>query len=127
MKMTERRNKTGQEKTGEKSRADLTSAIAAYLTCEGVPPNRKGYVYLAYAIEIVYKDRELTGALSKAVYPAVAGRFATSPAAVERAIRTALACAGKRENKSTDTDAGSRTNSAFIFGAAEHIRTVSGA
>ena len=103
-----------------KSDADLTAAISSYLIKEGVPAYRKGYAYLICAIRLAYKDSRLTGAVSKAIYPAVAEEFATSPAAVERAVRTAIACAcesGGGEKK---------TNSQFIFRAAEQLRVTGG-
>ena len=99
----------------------LESAIASYLADEGIPAERKGYAYLACAIRFAYEDRELTGALSKELYPAVAERFAVSPGAVERSIRTAIACArGKKEKEIAD--ACRKTNSSFIFEAAERVK-----
>ena len=95
----------------------LDSVISFVLTEERIPAERKGYHYLACAIEEVYADREMAGAVSKSLYPAVARAFSTSPEAVERSIRAAIACA------QTAKDGGRRkTNSEFIFQAAEQVK-----
>ena len=99
------------------SKTKLESVISSVLTEEGVPAERKGYHYLAYAIELAYRDTEMAGAVSKELYPAVAEAFSTSPAAVERSMRTAIACGRARRGKE-----GSKTNSAFIFRAVEQVK-----
>ena len=116
-------------KTRSRSDQKMRSAIAACLAEEGIPAERKGYAYLACAIRLVCEDSRLSGALSKELYPAVAERFDTSPGAVERAMRTAIACAGRRRQQTLIDEGpekgGSRkTNSAFIFETAEKVKMI---
>ena len=111
-----------QYKFGE---SKLASAISSVLTKAGIPPERKGYAYLAWAIRLVCEDIELTGAVSKGLYPAVAEKFGTSPGAVERAMRTAIACSfEKRAKEEPVRERGEdrKTNSAFIFEATEQVK-----
>ena len=104
----------------------LASAISLVLTRECIPAERKGYHYLAYAIEEAYMDREMAGAVSKGLYPAVAKAFSTSPEAVERAIRTAVARGSEikkaAKEESGEEITGRKTNSEFIFQAAEQVK-----
>lgn len=97
----------------------LACAISRVLTEERVPAERNGYRYLAYAIESAYMNREMAGAVFKELYPAVARAFSTSPQAVERAMRTAIARA--REIRD-DAEIRKRTNSEFIFQAVEQVK-----
>ena len=104
-------SRTGSQHNVSSTR--LASVISSVLTEEGIPPERKGYHYLAYAIELAYLDREMAGSFSKGLYPAVSEMFSTSPAAVERSIRTAIE--GRRRD-------GRKSNSAFIFHAVEQVK-----
>ena len=104
-------SKTGSQHDVSSTR--LASVISSVLAEEGIPPERKGYHYLAYAIELAYLDREMAGSVSKGLYPAVAETFSTSPAAVERSMRTAIEGGNKDGRKS---------NSAFIFHAVEQVK-----
>ncbi|MBR6444089.1 MAG: sporulation initiation factor Spo0A C-terminal domain-containing protein [Firmicutes bacterium] len=98
-------------------RTRLASAISYVLNEEGIPPERKGYHYLACAIELAYRDREMAGLVCKGLYPAVAKVFSSSPAAVERSIRTAIACGRAAREKE-----GVKTNASFIFRAVEKVK-----
>ena len=49
-----------------------------------------GFPYLACAVTLVQSDRSYLYQLFKMLYPAVADRFQTSPACVERDIRTLI-------------------------------------
>ena len=105
----------------------MRSAIAACLAEDGIPAERKGYAYLACAIKLVCEDSRLSGAVSKELYPDVAERFDTSPGAVERAIRTAIACIGRRRKQMpAEPEKGDsrKTNSAFIFETAEKVKMI---
>ena len=56
----------------------------------------KGYPYVRRAILMVIAEPELAHALTKALYPALAREFGTTPSCVERAIRSAVDAAWLR-------------------------------
>ncbi len=62
----------------------------------GVPAHIKGYQYLREAIILTINDMEIINAVTKALYPAVAKKFNTTPSRVERAIRHAIEVAWDR-------------------------------
>jgi len=62
----------------------------------GVPAHIKGYKYLREAIMLTVRDMEIINAVTKVLYPAVAGKFSTTPSRVERAIRHAIEVAWDR-------------------------------
>lgn len=62
----------------------------------GVPAHIKGYQYLREAILLTVNDMEIINAVTKALYPAVAKKFGTTPSRVERAIRHAIEVAWDR-------------------------------
>ncbi len=95
------------------NRTILEAVISSVLTEEGIQPEKKGYHYLAYAIELAYRDRDMAGSVSKGIYPAVAEAFLTSPAAVERSMRTAI---------DGGCEDGRKSNSVFIFHAVEQVK-----
>lgn len=97
----------------------------------GVPAHIKGYQYLREAIMVCVKDTEMLGAITKRLYPEIAGKFQTTPSRVERAIRHAIEVAWSRGNMDTLEDLfgytvsdrkGKPTNSEFIALIADKIR-----
>ncbi len=97
----------------------------------GIPANIKGYQYLRDAIIMSISDSELIGAITKQLYPKVAGRHNTSPSRVERAIRHAIEVACMRGNDevlyklfgyTVNTNKGKPTNSEFIALIADKLR-----
>ena len=62
----------------------------------GVPAHIKGYQYLREAIILTINDMDIINAVTKALYPAVAKKFGTTPSRVERAIRHAIEVAWDR-------------------------------
>ncbi len=97
----------------------------------GIPANIKGYQYLRDAIIMSISDAELIGAITKQLYPKVAGRHNTSPSRVERAIRHAIEVACMRGNDevlyrlfgyTVNTNKGKPTNSEFIALIADKLR-----
>ncbi len=56
----------------------------------GIPAHIKGYQYLSDGITMVIEDRNLLGAVTKELYPAIAQKNNTSPEGVEKAIRQAI-------------------------------------
>ncbi len=59
----------------------------------GVPLNSAGFLRTAYAVMLALDDMESLLLVTKRLYPEVARRFNTSPAAVERSIRAAASAA----------------------------------
>lgn len=67
----------------------------------GASTNAAGGRYLQAAVRIAAGLSDLTGRITKEVYPAVAGLFDTNPAQVERAIRYAIEAAWERGSMKT--------------------------
>lgn len=70
--------------------------ITALLHKIAVPPHVKGYRYLIDAISMVAGDAALIKQITTVLYPAVARRYGSSPARVERAMRHAIELAWDR-------------------------------
>src|SRR5690554_5629071 len=77
---------------------DLDVRITEVMHQLGVPAHIKGYIYLREAIELVIKDIEYLGAVTKELYPSVAAKYNTTPSRVERAIRHAIEVSWDRGN-----------------------------
>jgi len=97
----------------------------------GIPAHIKGYLYLREAIMMVTNRVELLGGITKELYPAIAGRYKTTPSRVERAIRHAIEVAWNRGNveminslfgHTVNQDRGKPTNSEFIAMVADRLR-----
>ena len=56
----------------------------------GIPSNIKGFKFIREAILLVLKDDESITSITKEIYPIIAGKFFTSRANVERAIRHSI-------------------------------------
>lgn len=92
--------------------------------CElGMPTNLLGYQYLRYAIHAAMREPEILRAMTKELYPQVAGEFRTTATGVERAMRHAIEVVWDRGNVeilesyfgySVDPNRGKPTNSEFI-------------
>ncbi|ACL69416.1 sporulation transcription factor Spo0A [Halothermothrix orenii] len=113
------------------SGVDLNVRITEILHQLGVPAHIKGYLYLREAIELVIKNVELLGAVTKELYPSVAERYNTTPSRVERAIRHAIEVCWDRGNVSVlnkyfgstvSSNSGKPTNSQFIAKIADKLR-----
>lgn len=110
---------------------DISIRITEIMHQIGVPAHIKGYLYLREAIEMVTKEIELLGAITKELYPMVAKKFNTTPSRVERAIRHAIEVSWERGNTkainnifghSVTTESGKPTNSQFIAKIADKLR-----
>ncbi|MBE3555950.1 MAG: sporulation transcription factor Spo0A [Firmicutes bacterium] len=117
--------------TSVNQRARLESDISTLIHDLGVPAHIKGYQYLREAILMVYKDREVLGAVTKVLYPTIAAQFETTPSRVERAIRHAIEVAWGRGNAETirkmfgytvDAERDKPTNSEFIAMVADYLQ-----
>ena len=109
----------------------LESAVTAIIHEVGVPAHIKGYQYVREAIILAVEDIEIINAVTKALYPAVAKQFGTTPSRVERAIRHAIEVAWDRGDLETlqhyfgytvNSAKGKPTNSEFIAMIADRIR-----
>jgi len=74
----------------------LESVVTGVIHEIGVPAHIKGYKYLREAIMLTVRDMEIINAVTKVLYPKVAGKFDTTPSRVERAIRHAIEVAWDR-------------------------------
>ena len=109
---------------------DLDVRITEIMHKLGVPAHIKGYLYLREAIELVIKNIEMLGAVTKELYPTVADNFNTTSSRVERAIRHAIEVAWERGNESelnkyfgnTMASGKKPTNSQFIAKIADKLR-----
>lgn len=111
--------------------ARLEATVSEALRDIGMPAHIKGYPYTRRAILMVMEDPSLAHALTKALYPALARQFATTPTCVERSIRSAIDQMWLRGDVETqraffgaalDMDNGKPTNGRFIAAVAEKLR-----
>ena len=102
--------------------------IYRHLVHLGVPTEMRGYRYLKTAIMLCLENEEYIYSVTQKLYPEIASQYATTSAAVERSIRTAI------EHVCRDTSRkvlkeyfgsvqGDRlTNRKFIVGLVEYIK-----
>ncbi len=118
-------------KDAENRRRAIERSVTDTIHAVGIPANIKGYQYLRDAIMMSIADAELIGAITKQLYPKVAGRHNTSPSRVERAIRHAIEVACMRGNDevlyrlfgyTVNNNKGKPTNSEFIALIADKLR-----
>ena len=95
-----------------------------------IPANIRGYHYLRDALIMTYGNRDMLEAVTKELYPAVAGLHGTTAGCVERAMRYAIDAAWKN----CGTEAGEEffcrsakcgkkpSNSEFIATLADRMR-----
>ena len=108
----------------------LESIVTDVIHEIGVPAHIKGYQYLREAIILTVNDMDMINAVTKALYPAVAKKFSTTPSRVERAIRHAIEVAWDRGDLETlqkffgytvSNIKGKPTNSEFIAMIADSL------
>lgn len=78
--------------------------VTRALHAVGVPAHIKGYPYVRRAVLLAMEKPELLHALTKELYPTLARQFSTTPACVERAIRSAVEAAWMRGNPEIQRD-----------------------
>ena len=115
------------------SNPELCKAIRTELFGLGVPEHLKGYEYLVESIAIAVHDHTALRKITQCIYPEVAQDYETTPASVERALRTAIeATFGNGENiavlstyfgKAYNACKAKVTNKAFVTRVANKIRT----
>ena len=106
--------------------------VARVLFRMGAPTYFKGYQYLKEAIEMVRRDPSLLAVVTKALYPKIAEKHATTPLIVEAAIRYTIQKTWKHGNTEylkrvfgqceAFRDGKAPTNSFFIARVAEELR-----
>ncbi len=77
--------------------SDLEQAIRAAVHSLGIAVRCKGCVYIREGIRRIYEDDELRYGLTKRLYPGIAKKYQTTAMGVERAIRSAIDVAWKRD------------------------------
>lgn len=121
----------------EEPSSDLSikQRVTRCLLSIGIPSNVRGYAYIREATMIAVHNPRVIEAITKELYPAVAKKFQTTPARVERAIRHAIEVAWIRGDTeyhetlfgySVDRFKGHPTNSHFIAALADYIVTTGG-
>ena len=91
-------NEKGTNHLESDNNIDLDTEITTLLHEIGVPAHIKGYLYIREAINMVYDNIDLLGAITKILYPEIAQKYCTTPSRVERAIRHAIEVAWIRGN-----------------------------
>ena len=71
----------------EEARMEIAQKFAAFL---GIPDVMKGKQYICLAVSMLVCAPQLAASYAGLLYPLIASRCATSPQAVEKAIRTAV-------------------------------------
>ena len=69
---------------------ELEKEIAYILKQVGVQQNLSGYRYIKHAVGLIIEDEDILNHITKKLYPAIAEKFNTKPACVERCIRHAI-------------------------------------
>lgn len=96
----------------------------------GGMPNTKGFHYLKEGIRYCISDPRSVMNMKKLLYPKVADTFETTPAAVERALRTAINGSWHRRDRelahqifrnAVQSDADTPTSSLYIAAVAEWL------
>jgi len=115
----------------EISADDVEKEVTTIMHDIGVPAHIKGHQYLRSAILLAIEDSDILGGVTKALYPAVATQYKTTPSRVERAIRHAIEVAWGRGKLDTlqnvfgytiNIGKGKPTNSEFIAMIADKMR-----
>lgn len=68
----------------------MKRSTATLLKKMGVPPHLIGYDYIGEGAELIHADRRYLRGVTTKLYPAIAKKFDTTPARVERGIRHAV-------------------------------------
>lgn len=111
--------------------SDLEVTVTSILHQIGVPAHIKGYHYLRSSIIMSVKQPEIINAVTKELYPSIAGLYETTPSRVERAIRHAIEVAWDRGDVDVlnsyfgytiHNSRGKPTNSEFIAMISDRLR-----
>lgn len=109
---------------------ELKVDITNLLHSLGIPSHIKGYNYIRDGIQMVIRNSNLMGSMTKEVYPNIASSYDTTSSRVERAIRHAIEVSWVRGDyslmeeifgNSIDFDRSKPTNSEFIATLADRL------
>lgn len=64
--------------------------VEKYLLSKKIPPNIKGFKYMATAIKMCQRDEKYLYSLTTKLYPSIAKLYGDKTVRTERALRTAL-------------------------------------
>ena len=112
------------------SQKNIIVKITQLLHDMGIPAHLCGHDYLRDAIMMVMESHEVSGRMTKEIYPEIALKYKKSPQSVERAIRTVLDVAwtrGKTElindifRFTVNIQKGRPTNSEFVSLIADYL------
>ena len=101
----------------------------------GISPALLGYRYIFYAVELIHNNTSYMYKITKKLYPAIAEKFNTTTARVERAIRHAIETSWNKGSinlqkklfgYTISCDKGSPTNAEFIVTLADYINMLEG-
>jgi len=115
----------------EDAAAPMEETAAQLLHRLGVPAHLNGYAYLREAVLLCTADASFCRAITKRLYPAIAARFGTTSARVERAMRGAIETAWERGDievleayfgSTVDAAKGKPTNGEFLAMLSERLR-----
>ncbi len=124
-------NKKNENKNIDFYNSNIQVSITKMLHELGIPSHIKGYQYIREAVNIIFKNPEVIGGITKELYPELATKFSTTVSRVERAIRHAIEVSWNRGNLdfmeelfgySVDIDKAKPTNSEFIVTIADKLR-----
>lgn len=128
---SEKNGATGEKEVEVTPLYDLETDVTDMIHEIGVPAHIKGYQYLREAIMMAVRDMEMLNAITKLLYPTIAGKYQTTSSRVERAIRHAIEVAWSRGRMETldalfgytiNTGKGKPTNSEFIALITDRLR-----
>ena len=112
----------------EEDRAEIAQKFAEFL---GIPDTLKGKQYICMAVSALVCAPQLGASYTGLLYPLLASRYAASPQAVEKAIRTAVESTWLSGNLnaiqslfgySVDAERGKPTNAEFLAMLAVHTQ-----
>ncbi|MFC4799959.1 sporulation transcription factor Spo0A [Neobacillus sp. GCM10023253] len=127
IKISRESKPANENKSGESLEVRITDVLRSM----GIPANLKGYIFLREAIQMVFRNVELLGGITKLIYPAIAKLYNTTPSRVERAIRHSIEVGWNRGSiehlnlvfgNTVSPLKGKPTNSEFIALIADHLR-----
>ena len=123
-------SETSEETENEESKSTIRSdAISLLLRKLCLIPNHCGFHYILSAIKIAVAETNTTICITKDIYPAVARKFNSTPARVERCMRKSIDYAWKSNGREYfELAAGFNmnkrpTNSQFLSIVTEYIKT----
>lgn len=109
---------------------DAESMTGKIIKAFGIPASVSGYKFVRDSIIFSIEHEHEVYRITKSVYPAIAEKYGTSPACVERSIRSAITSSWRRADRNAifdifgNADYGRPTNGEFIAAVAEKVRLV---